>query len=58
MDILWIFFNMKVCCVFPSESPHRGDSYEYTQNTILNVKRKSIKICSYGVFLQGTQERV
>ena len=35
MDIFSIFFNMKVCCVFSLESPHGGDSYEYTQYTIL-----------------------
>ena len=34
------FFNMKVCCVFSLESPHRGDSNEYTQYTIFNMKRK------------------
>ena len=26
--------NMMVRCVFPLESPHRGDSNEYTQYTI------------------------
>ena len=30
-DILSVFFNMDVCCVFSLESPHRGDSNEYTQ---------------------------
>ena len=40
MDILSAFFNKKVCCVFSLESPHRGDSNEYTQNTIINIKRK------------------
>ena len=40
MDILSAFFNMKVCCVFSLESPHRGDSNEYTQHTIINIKRK------------------
>ena len=34
MDIFLIFFNMKVCCVFSLESPHRGDSNDYTQYTI------------------------
>ena len=37
MDIFSIFFDMKVCCVFSSESPHRGDSNEYTQYTIFNI---------------------
>ena len=36
-----IFFNMKVCCVFSFESPHRGDSNEYTQYTILNINKKN-----------------
>ena len=40
MDIISIFLNMKVCCVFSLESPHRGDSNEYTQYTIFNVKEK------------------
>ena len=35
MDIFSIFFNMKVCCVFSSESPH-----EYTQYTIFNIKKR------------------
>ena len=26
---------MKVCCVFSSESPHQGDSNEYTQHTCI-----------------------
>ena len=28
MDVFLIFFNMKICCVFLLESPHRGDSNE------------------------------
>ena len=48
---------MKVCCVFSLESPHRGDSNEYTQYTICNIKKenhpKSSKICSYGIFSKG-----
>ena len=39
MDIFSILFNMKVCCVFSLESPHRGDSNEYTQYTIFNIKK-------------------
>ena len=39
MDIFSIFFNMEVCCVFLLESPHRGDSIEYTQFTIFNIKK-------------------
>ena len=32
------FFTMKVCCVFSLESLYRGDSNEYTQHTITNIK--------------------
>ena len=39
-DIFSIFLNMKVCCVFSLESHHRGDSNEYTQYTIFNIKKK------------------
>ena len=28
-DIVSIFFNMKVCCVFSLESPQRGNYNEY-----------------------------
>ena len=36
-----IVFNMKVCSVFSLESPHRGDSNEYTQYTIFNMNKKN-----------------
>ena len=39
--MFFIFFNMKVCCVYSLESPHRGDSNEYTQNTIFNMNKKN-----------------
>ena len=39
MDISLRFSNVKVCCVFSLNSPHRGDSNEYTQHT-LSIKRK------------------
>ena len=45
-DIFSSFSNMMVCCVFLLESPHRGDSNEYTQHTIINIKRKSPEIIS------------
>ena len=52
---------MKVYCVISLESPHRGDSNEYKQYTIFNMKTKStlnyFKSASMGFFL-GTQERV
>ena len=51
---------MKIYCVFSLESPHRGDSNEYTQYTIFNIKRKITlnypKSASMGFFL-GTQAR-
>ena len=52
-----IFFNMKVCCVFSLESPHRRDSNECTQHTIIKTKTKSTlnypkynNVCSYGIY--------
>ena len=52
-------FNMKVYCVFSSESPHRGDSNEYTQYPIFNLNEKNTlnypKSAAMG-FIQGTQE--
>ena len=52
-----IFFNMKICCVFSLESPHRGDCNENTQHTIINIKKKITlnyprydNVCSYGMF--------
>ena len=45
---------MKVYCVFSLESPHRGDSNEYTQYIIFNIKKenhaKLSQIGSYGFF--------
>ena len=35
-----IFFNMKVYCVFSLELPHQGNSNEYTEYTIFNIKKK------------------
>ena len=35
IDTVYIFnfsFNMKVFCVFPLKSPHRGDPNKYTQH--------------------------
>ena len=48
---------MKVYYVFSLESPHRGDSDEYTQYIIFNMKKKKqpklSQICSYGNFSKG-----
>ena len=38
MDLFSRFFNMKVSCVFSLESPHRGDSNEYTQYILVSTK--------------------
>ena len=52
-DILSIFFNMKVYCVFSLELPQRGDSNEYTQYTVSQYKKenhpKLSQICNYGI---------
>ena len=62
IGIYFRFFNMKVCCVFLLESPHRGDSNEYTQYTIFNIRKenhpKLSQICSNWILFQGTQEEV
>ena len=56
------FFDMKLCCVFSLESPHRGDSNENTQYTIFNMNKKNTlnypKSAAKGLFFQGTQKRV
>ena len=55
MEFFSILFNMKVYGVFSLESPHRGDFNEYTQYTILNMKKKKIpnypKSVAMGFFL-------
>ena len=59
-DIFLIYLNMKVCCVFSLESPHRGDSNGYTQHTVFNMNKKNTlnypKSAAMGFFFQGTQE--
>ena len=64
-DIFSIFFNMEVCCVFSLESPQWGDSNEYTQRTIINIKKKITRnyskynnVCQVRGVLLGTQEQV
>ena len=43
--------------MFSLELPHGGDSNEYTQYTIFNMKKekhpKLSQICSYGIFSKG-----
>ena len=46
--------------MFSLESPHRGDSNEYTQYTIFNIKKKialNFPISAAMGFLQGNQKR-
>ena len=43
-NIISIFFNMKVCCVFSLESPHQNDSIDYTRHTIINIEKQLPKI--------------
>ena len=45
-DLGWfIFFILKmVCCVYSLESPHRGDSNENTQHTIILKKIEKISL--------------
>ena len=46
-----------VSCVYSLESPHRGDSNEYTQYTIFNIKKKITlyypKPAAMGFFSKG-----
>ena len=60
MNFFSIFFNMNVCYVLTLESPHPGDSNEYTQHTIINIKTKFTRnyskyntFCSHGIFSYG-----
>ena len=46
--------------MFSLESPHRGDSNEYTQHAIFNIKKKITlnyppknNVCSYWIFSNG-----
>ena len=59
MGIFSIFFNMKVCCLFSLESPHRGDSNEYTQYTIFNIKKRITlihpKYAAMGLFTRDSR---
>ena len=56
MNIFSILFNMKLCCVFSLQSPHRGNSKEYTQYTVSNIKKKItlkyLKSAAMGFFFQ------
>ena len=32
---IFLFYHENVCCMYSSESPHRGNSNEYIQHTII-----------------------
>ena len=49
-DNFSIFCNMKVCCVFSLESPHQGNSNEYTQYTTFDIKKKIRLSAAMGFF--------
>ena len=53
----FINFKIKVYCVFSLESPHRGDSNEYTRYTIFNMNKKDTinypKSAAMGFFSKG-----
>ena len=58
--IVSIFHNMKVCCVFSLESPHRGDSNEYTQYHF-QYKKENLnypKSAAMGFFPRDSSKRV
>ena len=40
----FLFYHVIVCCVYSLESPHRGDSNEYTQHTIIVYKIEKISL--------------
>ena len=44
LGIFFLFYHGIVCCVYSLESPHRGDSYEYTQHTIIVQKIEKISL--------------
>ena len=60
-DIFSIFFNMQVYCVFSLESPQRGVSNEYTQNTISQYEKVNhpelSQICNYGICSKGLKNQ-
>ena len=43
-EIFSILYTVIVCCVYSLESPHRGDSNEYTQhtNTVYKIEKISL----------------
>ena len=53
----FIFFSMKVCCVFSLELPHRGNSAEYTQHTVMNTiyqRKSSLFVLNINMIMSAT----
>ena len=44
LGIFFLFYHGIVCCVHSLELPHRGNSNEYTQHTIIVLKIKKISL--------------
>ena len=57
--VFFIFLGKKVFYVFSLESPHRGDSDENTQYTILNMNKMNTlnypKSAAMGFFLRDSR---
>ena len=51
---MFLFYHEILCCVYLLELPHRGDSNEYTQHTIIVKEIKQIPKLS--LFEQYTVE--
>ena len=44
LGIFFLLYHGIVCWVYSLESPHRGDSNEYTQHTIIVLKFENISL--------------
>ena len=44
---IFLFYREDVCCVYSTESPNQGDSYEYIQNTIIYRRAKTSRKHAY-----------
>ena len=57
MDIFSIFFDMNVRCVFSLESPHQGDSDEYT-NIPFSIYKKNTLNYRWDFFPWGSRKQL
>ena len=55
-----MFIHMKIYCMFSLKSPLRGDSNEYPQYTIFNIKKENIpiilKLQQWDFFFKGLKD--